>query len=199
MDKYPVFSKYKNEVIDPNILLLTNNPIEKELLHSLDNVPIKRMELDKLIIYIKVLEVIYYYDDAEQILKDIVEHTDDIAQINTLKKIIKNKPIKQQKESSIVVISRSCPHCGQKTYGNDNVPYIVCGYNIKGFDWKGCGRDWCFKCGKKLCKNWNINSLFNKLNRYHDSKCCKKHAIKMGFAYPDEFCMCQNEIVNRMK
>jgi len=213
MEKYKILVEYKDKIINASdfndslsildiALSLTNNNIEIALLHSLINknrYNIK-MELDKLIIYSDVLELVYYYNDAEKILQDIENNTDDVAQINTLRRIIKNKPVRQifEKDNAII-LNKLCPHCKKKNYGSVNSPYIICGYNAKGFDWKGCGRDWCFKCGKKLCKSWNIDMLFNKLNRRHDAKCCKSYASKLEFKYPDDFCICNNDVVNRTK
>lgn len=212
MDKYKVLFEHKDKIISADnlhtgtellniALALTTDVTERQLLMSLinDTTYNTKMNFDKLNIYFNVLDIIYYYNDAEKILEDILRHTQDLAQINTLNKIIKNKPMKQQdKAVNVIMLSKLCPHCNQKTYGSDSCSYIICGYNNRGFDWKGCGRDWCFTCGKKLCKSWNVNSLFNKMNRQHNSKCCKSYASKMQFKYPDDFCMCQsNEMMIR--
>lgn len=209
MEKYKILNEYKNKLIDASkfedaqsildvALSLTNDNMEKQLLKSLitKNKYNIKMDLDKFTIYLNVLEFVYYYNDAEQIIQDIEININDISQINSLKKLIKNKP-RRQLPIKDNIITKNCPHCNRKTFGSTNVPYIICGYNTKGFDWKGCGRDWCIKCGKKLCKSWNNDLLFNKLNRYHDSKCCKVFASKLGYKYPDDFCNCTNEFVNR--
>jgi len=47
-----------------------------------------------------------------------------------------------------------------------------------------------FQCNKKLCKNWNIHSLFNIKNRYHNKKCCKFYSYISNDNYPDDFCFC---------
>ena len=77
----------------------------------------------------------------------------------------------------------NCPHCNNKNYGSIGSPYMICGYTPRGFDWKGCGKDWCFRCEKLLCKKWEINSLHFELNRIHTDECCSKHANEMGNVY----------------
>lgn len=94
-------------------------------------------------------------------------------------------------------ISKSCPHCKQ-TYINDNdVNYIICGYNSHGYDWKGCCNDWCFKCGKMLCKNFTTHKLFVETNKIHTFICCREHAQKTNHLYPDDYCQCININVQR--
>ena len=210
MEKYKILFEYKNKLINAFdfedalslldiALSLTNDDIEKSLLNSIitKNRYHIGMNLDKFIVYANVLELVYYHNDAEKIIHDIELNINDLSQINTFKKIIKNKPYKQLAEIDNVTIIKNGPHCNKKNFGFVNAPYIICGYNTKGYDWKGCGRDWCLKCGKKLCKSWNIDFLFNKLNRYHDSKCCKNYASKLEYKYPDDFCNCDTEFVNR--
>ena len=80
---------------------------------------------------------------------------------------------------------------------DSSATYVICGYGTKGFDWQGCGFDWCFQCGKKLCKCWNVNHLYNLKNRFHNSKCCRSHALKTGGLYPDDYCQCRNKFVRR--
>lgn len=109
--------------------------------------------------------------------------TQDIVQTKILQKHIKlkNMPSLQWK-------TKKCPHCEKELKNATNESYVICGYDNKGYDWKGCKKDWCFKCGKKLCKAWDINELYNIQNRYH-GKCCKKFAKKNNLNYED-FCVC---------
>ena len=80
----------------------------------------------------------------------------------------------------------------------NDVPYIICGYSSnRGFDWKGCGNDWCFLCGKKLCKSWNVDRLYSKINRFHDDRCCKIHSLKTNSNYLTDYCQCNNFYVSR--
>ena len=45
---------------------------------------------------------------------------------------------------------------------HNNIEYVICGYinSNKGYDWNGCGKDWCAKCNKMLCKSWDLNQLW---------------------------------------
>ena len=51
---------------------------------------------------------------------------------------------------------RSCPHCHRLAIKDDACNFVVCGRTARGFAFVngealGCGRPWCFQCGKKLC------------------------------------------------
>jgi hypothetical protein len=50
--------------------------------------------------------------------------------------------------------AKSCPWCGRWALKDDACNYIfACGLDSKlGFQvGQGCGRSWCFGCGKKFC------------------------------------------------
>lgn len=201
--------KNYNEVqmIVNNYINLSDNKLEKTLLQSLlyeMRYPKKKIKPEKFALYINIVDNIKYKDDTEDLIEDMKKYTYDVAQINTVRRIILNKPTKYTnlinvKATPKTKISKNCPHCFQIHHGDTDLEYVICGYSSKGFDWKGCGYDWCFQCGKKLCKCWNINQLFNKINRYHDGKCCKFHAVKTSGIYPDDYCTCTNNYVNRDK
>lgn len=212
MEKYKVFCEYKDKIInaldydDAKSLIniassMSNDPIEIKLLNSLlsDERYNKKMDIKKFILYTTILENIQYYDDAGLVIGDIELNINDVAQINTLKRIIKNKPRAFNTDNKI---KKECPHC-KKTYsGTATTKYVICGYTHqtnKGFDWKGCGRDWCFTCGRKLCKNWDTHILYNQNNRHHDGKCCKSLATKNNENYLLDYCQCSNEHVARYK
>lgn len=212
-NEYILFKELKNKIIkiDDKKLALSllddaisqsNNKIEHKLLNSLkiEHINEIKMDLDEFKNYLNIVDMIFYLDDAEKILSDLQKMMDKI-QLNTLKRLIKNKPVKSTTydKDHLTIKIQQCPHCKNKNIGYSNSFYVICGYSEKGFDWKGCGKDWCFRCEKKLCKNWNFDLLFNKLNRYHDGKCCKSNAIRIGDKYPDDYCQCQNENVNRNK
>jgi hypothetical protein len=210
MEKYIILSEYKKKIINSEdyndaksqldiILPLTDNKIEKALMISYLNIAhyTIKMNMQKFIIYLGAIDIIYYRENAQAILNDIEININDIAQLNTLKRIIKNKPFKQ--DNSAISENKSCPHCDKKTTMPHNNNYVICGYTQKGFDWKGCGKDWCFSCEKKLCKSWHGNVLYNKLNRYHNSKCCKSFASHSNDDYLTNYCMCTNENVNRAR
>ena len=106
-----------------------------------------------------------------------------------------NKTYKKNK-----LIKKYCPHCNRKFFGNHNNNYIICGLDDdkNGFNWDGCGHDWCFTCGKKLCKNWVVNKLFLDINRTHDGKCCCSYAKENNDDY-NNYCQCNNKYINRIK
>jgi hypothetical protein len=93
---------------------------------------------------------------------------------------------------------KPCPHCGHICTVAKDTEYIICGYTDqnKGYDYQGCGKDWCFKCGKLLCKIWDHDSLFLLMNRHHNGECCKNHAKENNNDYKD-YCQCINTHVNR--
>ena len=147
-----------------------------------------------------------FRDECTDIMNNIFSYTGDDAQINTIKRIINLKSMKPdlvplcnlrmipKKET---IVTKPCPHCGMVKTESSEMTYVICGYGTKGFDWKGCGFDWCFSCGKKLCKCWNVNLLYNTKNRFHNNKCCKSHSLKTGGVYPDDYCQCRNKNVVR--
>jgi len=115
----------------------------------------------------------------------------------TIMRIIAMKP---NKLSCHKLITKNCPHCGRKTVRYSNTTYVVCGYdNSKdGYNGIGCMNDWCFRCGKKLCKSWSTNKLYVSSNRYHNNECCYHHAKLHGNIYPDDYCQCEY-IIDRTK
>ena len=92
------------------------------------------------------------------------------------------------------MITKKCPHCENPCKADINTKYIICDYqdSQKGFLWNGCGRDWCFVCNKKLCKQWNDDELCNEENRVHNKECCKKIAKLYNENYEEEYCQCFN-------
>jgi len=156
----------------------------------------KSMDNDKFFLYLNIIDGIYFKNDAEEILTDIKTQTENIAQINTLERLINKKP---PKLLSILpenkIVTKYCPHCNNKATYSSDIIYVVCGYTVRGYDWKGCGRDWCFQCNKRLCKSWNIDMLYNIYNRKHTIKCCKTNAQKLNLNYKNDYCQCNNKFV----
>ncbi len=97
-------------------------------------------------------------------------------------------------------IIKKCPHdnCGKEYIGNINTNHVICGYGDihNGYNWEGCQRDWCFACGKKLCKSWDNDKLYLEPNRIHNSECCKQYCLFHKESY-DNYCHCNNKYVNR--
>ena len=154
-----------------------------------------------------------YTEDVYQIINDNFpnRNNENDIQYQTLIRIAKNKVSKFTSSNAVPTNSsnrvlypffvKKCPHCGNPFHGNSETNYVVCGYNniTQGYDWVGCQNDWCFVCGKMLCKSWERNKLFVESNRIHDSECCKKHAKLHNKSYLDEYCQCQYKYVIRTK
>jgi len=194
-DAYNILQKYKPDTKCYNLMMSLING--KKFEHALDNVTMKK--------YISDIVMIKYKEDAYELISQLLLQTSDIAQIKTFTRIADMKINKPQyismkdlklrnKENTI---TKKCPHCGYKSSINKNIVYTVCGYGESGYDWEGCGRDWCLKCNKMLCKTWESDQLYLPTNRFHDSKCCKKHAIMNGHKYPEDYCRCSNVFVLR--
>lgn len=129
-----------------------------------------------------------YKEDAEEICGNLYKKFDK-CQFNTITRIINNKPTKPHfLEKSY--IKKMCPHCNSIVIGTQLTKYIICGYSGNCYNWNGCGNDWCFKCEKKLCKNWSKDNLFIYENRIHNEHCCKQFAKNNNLNY-NEFCLCQ--------
>lgn len=139
-------------------------------------------------------------NNALNISSVALKRTTDTVYKNTLDRLSNTKEYKilqkPKKQKNIDHIQKKCPHkkCGHIASMPKDTQYIICGYTdpIHGYDWNGCGRDWCFECEKILCKSWEINKLHNTLNRNHNSECCKKHALLNSYKYPDNYCQCNN-------
>lgn len=155
--------------------------------------------------YIKELNQMKYKEEVYEAINNLLHNTSDIAQIRTFTRIANLKPGKPcyitlkelKQQNSLQFINKNCPHCGHKCSASKDTKYIICGYNNKGYDWEGCGGDWCFTCNKLLCKKWDKDDLYMLINRTHGSKCCKKHAKLNDKIYPDNYCMCKNIYVSR--
>ncbi len=143
--------------------------------------------------------------------EDVIEHyyklsykIKDKTQINTIKRIINSKECKSnidniKYKNKISLLKFKCPHCKHINIINEFENYAICGYNNinEGYDWEGCGRDWCTKCGKILCKKWFDNELFLEENRIHDNECCYMHSRKNNLNYFLDYCHCAEYYVNR--
>jgi hypothetical protein len=155
---------------------------------------------------IKDIIILKYADEVSDLVETIYDGKNVTnVQKRTFIRLGKMKNIKPymkqtyQSRSSSGDISKNCPHCGYtKTTGKEE-NYVICGYdvNINGLDPKGCGRDWCFTCGKLLCKEWPEHSLFLEGNRYHNKRCCYKHSVENKKDYANDYCQCSNNYVNR--
>jgi hypothetical protein len=97
------------------------------------------------------------------------------------------------------IVTKKCPHCQHDCNAKQNSTYVVCGYSDEnvGYDWEGCGKDWCFQCEKILCKTWDQDKLYLESNRVHNTSCCVTHAHTHGKNYPNDYCQCTTKHVSR--
>jgi hypothetical protein len=151
---------------------------------------------------LKLLEKVFYCqyrEEGNEIIDNNKQYLSNI-QRKSLTRILENKPYKPTEYEnslqniSINKISKCCPHCGVYNLGDIDKSYAICGFNDdnKGYDWIGCGNDWCFKCGKKLCKNWMKDFLFDPEKRYHNGFCCKEKANNKNENYEENYCLCED-------
>lgn len=198
-DAINILNRYKITQLNYNLSMSYINGKKYDL--AFDN--------ETMIKYMKDLNILKYKEDVYEEINNllILKSTIDIAQIKTFIRIANSKQTRPQyismkelkQRNTEQVITKLCPHCGHKCTTSRDMKHIICGYHESGYDWEGCGGDWCFTCGKMLCKKWDKNELYLLINRFHDSKCCNKHAKKNNYTYPDKYCMCKNIYVNRDK
>lgn len=135
-------------------------------------------------------------DEALHFSSKLTEKTTDDIYKKTLERIVNSKTFKKRefKKDTVKYINKECPHCSHILSMPESTQYVICGYHNpnQGYDWIGCGKDWCFQCEKILCKRWEMNSLCLQMNRYHNDECCSKHAKETGHKYPDDYCQCNN-------
>jgi hypothetical protein len=156
------------------------------------------------------LDTYMYREDIDECIDKITRNGADTIQTKALLRLSKMKPMRplkiettkfyELKKDTTNLRTNECPHCKKKCTIASDTNYIICGYSDThtGYDWEGCGKDWCFTCGKMLCKTWDQNQLFIDINRIHDSVCCLEHSKKTGHSYPTEYCCCINNHVQRL-
>lgn len=82
-----------------------------------------------------------------------------------------------------------CPHCGRQWKKDARCNYVICGEVAKGvLVPDSCGRDFCFNCGKKLCKTYDM--LQQGKYRKHHKFCCRNVAHRLGEDYLANYCQC---------
>ena len=210
-----IFEKYKsllfslNNIKDINKILniLNLNKDDKIIINNYFNtinLP-RKIGYDDFCKLLEDLNNLKFKEDVLENLHKLGNKTSDISQIKTIIRIANSKPEKFTNLNNIkdknkwFNMSQNCPHCYVSNKIDYESNYAICGYtDIKnGYNWEGCGRDWCTKCGKKLCKKWNEDSLYVLENRFHDSECCLIYSKKNSNNYLLDFCHCYNEYVNR--
>lgn len=171
--------------------------IDKHIIDSLYTKDDDQMlTYDELLNVIKKIQSSTFRHDTKPILDKLTKKKFPEGFRRCIMKEIQKKTIQldylsSTQEHTSFLKKKECPHCSIEYELPDTVTYIICGYDINGFDWIGCGRDWCFRCGKKLCKKWKINQLFNQKNRLHNDSCCiKKANIKKENS--NNYCSCSS-------
>jgi hypothetical protein len=210
-EKYKsIFSSLEN-IKDINKIsdLLDLNIEDKVIInnyYNTKNLP-RKIPYDDFINLLDDLNNLKFKEDVIENLHKLGNKTNDISQINTIIRVANSKPEKYNNIINNIVksknkwfgISQNCPHCGISNMIDYDTDYAICGYtDVKnGYNWEGCGRDWCTRCGKKLCKKWNENNLFIEENRIHDSECCLLYNNNIENNYIIDFCQCYSNYVNR--
>lgn len=86
--------------------------------------------------------------------------------------------------------AKQCPHCERWALKDAACNYIfACGLETKGTFVKGhgCGKSWCWGCGKKFCGQYYDPTTGQKLpgaKDNHDAGCCQRED---GFKQ-EEYC-----------
>jgi len=189
-DREQIFNLYSPKIRDENLRLI----MSKFVVNNMRNFAIGVVEFMDILTKFKNYK---YRDDVRDLVSYIFKRTVDPVQRDTIIRIVGNMPPKSLNTNVITnnIIERECPHCSKKVKSDASTTYVICGYSETGLDWQGCARDWCFRCGKKLCKSWYVNELFVSNNRYHDERCCRQYAEKNGLD-PETFCCCSKIYVN---
>src|SRR3989304_747606 len=125
MNNYVVFDEYKDKIINAIDFqyaeslaqiasTIINDPVEQKLIQSILNKDryINKMDFEKFLVYLNIIDKIDCRDNAEVLLKDLEILYDDIVQINTLKRIIAKKIKCDIIINKPYYLQVCCPHCG---------------------------------------------------------------------------------------
>ena len=212
LDKYKSIFLSLENIKDINKMsdLLNLNNEDKIIINNYfntKNLP-RKISYDEFINLLDDLNKLKFKEDIIENLHKLGNKTNDISQINTIIRIANMKPNKYNNivpnnvkyKNKWFGIKHKCPHCGIYNKIDYDTDYAICGYtDVKnGYNWEGCGRDWCTKCGKKLCKKWNENELFIPENRFHNSECCLLYCNKLDNNYVLDFCQCYKDFIIRI-
>lgn len=212
-----VYNKFKHIISGCNTyedaLLFCNstnlNQREHDIVMSIinsqkfDNITIDTISFVKLLTNVGTFK---YKEDVYNVIDNIKKKLTS-THLKTLMRIADMKLCKPQDVSLKVSHEKSiiddeqmkkCPHCGHYNVFPKNSKYVICGYPENGYDWIGCGKDWCFECEKMLCKSWDVHKLQEVTNRCHDGSCCMSHASRHNHDYRLKYCQCSNENVKRV-
>ena len=85
--------------------------------------------------------------------------------------------------------AKQCPHCARWCLKDDACNYIfACGLQAdnKGFViGSGCGKPWCYECGKKFCGTYIdpvTGQRIGGAREHHDASCC---SLEQGYKKED--------------
>lgn len=186
-------------------MLKISNKDRNLLLSIIDNRKYgQQLDFESMIDVIRDLNLCKYREEAYNKISQIMKMTSEVVQIKTMTRIANSKPlmpiylnIKDVRDTRLDMIVKKCPHCGVECSMNNTTEYNICGFDSNGYDWIGCGKDWCVKCNKLLCKSWDNEQLFISGNQIHDNTCCRKHAQTNNKKYPEDYCQCKNSHIRR--
>lgn len=198
MEKY---NKYKNiisgakSMVDINFIK-KNIGIDNDIIfntiiksHNYDD----KIGCHEMINICNKLDEMKYFDECKKYL-EYYSYKFDTTQNEVITKILSSKK-NTITYIDLPLVEKQCPHCGKINKARFDTTYIVCGVDPSGivpidnYD-NYCLKDWCFQCGKKLCKSWYEDRLFDVNNRIHDDNCCRNHAKANDYKYPEEYCQC---------
>jgi len=204
MDKFNIYKSIFGGNMNDIKKLIDMMKLEKDEENIIINYNItlnasESLSYDNFITLINNIKKLQYKEDVYEHMYKLSYTIKDRTQLNTIMRIANMKEsipyhkladIKNKNKLSLY--RAKCPHCMHINIINERTTYSICGYNdiMVGYDWEGCGRDWCVTCGKKLCKKWSEHNLFLEENRYHDGDCCMLYSKKTNTSYYLEYCMC---------
>jgi hypothetical protein len=199
MDKYYKYKKIFEGIDTADDIAFLRNECPKDDWAIIDSIIATKevhncLGITSLNNIIDVTTKIKYRNDVEKYLSTHMTH----ERANPYQHVIFEK-IKSRKQYNTtylnsIQLEKPCPHCGLINKASLDTEYVVCGVDANGIiaiDFEhGCLNDWCFVCGKKLCKNWCKHNLHDHVNRKHNGECCRRHANINGGKYPDDYCIC---------
>jgi len=191
-DSKHLYDSFKNIILDENKLNMMKNIAYNRSYSS-------KIGIKKFNKIVKIINNFEYRDEIREYI-NIFENKLNNVQKNVILRIMDVKKIKcndtidtsSYDRNDTTVVRKRCPHCNKMFNNVNNIIYIICGYNGRKMDNSGCGKDWCFRCGKKLCKSWFIDDLFKSVNRYHTIKCCMLHSELKGENFYESYCRCNS-------
>jgi hypothetical protein len=87
--------------------------------------------------------------------------------------------------------AKQCPWCERWCLKDNACNYIFsCGLETSGkfVVGAGCGRSWCWECGKRFCTAYtdvNTGKKLSSAKEAHDNKCCR---LEAGFSQENYCC-----------